>query len=308
MRTLISSLSLAFASMTSVYAATDTQPSIVEMQTNLGTITFQLELDKAPITSKNFLDYATSGFYKNTIFHRSIKDFVVQGGGFDVVSMASKPRNPTIPSEANNGLLLTAGSVSMALAAPNNVTDDHSATSEFFINMKDNTKVLSGASSFTVFAHVISGMDIVSKINAYPTVFGNVPYANDSLVSCGLNFCLRKIYIENVYTSNVVDTVNSINRVTINGLGSVTTVAKNFNCVNSSSTTSKTCPALKKPVGENISLVATAGKGYQFQGWSGDCSGTTTPFLLNTKKADSTNINSKSSNNNCTATFTKIGA
>lgn len=294
MRTLISTLLLASVTATSAYAATTTAlPSIVEMQTNLGTITFQLELDKAPITSKNFLDYVTSGFYKNTIFHRSIKDFIVQGGGYDAVSMASKPRNQTISSEANNGLSLTEGSVSMALSASNNVTDDHSATSEFFINMKDNTKVLTGASSFTVFAQVISGMDIVSKINSYPTVFGNVPYANDSLTSCGLNFCVKKIYIENVYTSNVVDTVNSLTRIMVNGSGKVTSTPSAISC-NSSN---KPC-TIKKPLGTAISLIATPSKGYEFKGWSGDCSGATTPLILDTKTG----------NHNCTATFAKIGA
>lgn len=130
--------------------------SIVEMQTNLGSITLQLNLDKAPITSKNFLNYVNSGFYKNTLFHRSVKDFIIQGGGYDASTVTSKPRNPTISSEANNGLSLITGSVSMALSAPNKVTDNHSATSEFFINVKDNTQNLTDALSFTVFAQVIS--------------------------------------------------------------------------------------------------------------------------------------------------------
>ena len=231
-----------------------------------------------------------SGFYKNTLFHRSIKDFIVQGGGYDAVSMNSKSRNPTIQSEANNGLTQIAGSVSMALAAPNNVTDNHSATSEFFINVQDNTKKLTDVSSFTVFAQVISGMDLVSKINSYPTVFGSVPYDNTGVTSCDLSFCLKKIYIENVYTSQVVDAINSWTRVTVNGSGRVTSLPVGLSCA-------AKC-TLKKSFGTAITLNVKPSAGYKFTGWSGDCSGVTTSLVLDTK----------TKNNNCTATFTKIGA
>lgn len=275
--------------------------SIVEMQTNLGSITLQLNLDKAPITSKNFLNYVNSGFYKNTLFHRSVKDFIIQGGGYDASTVTSKPRNPTISSEANNGLSLITGSVSMALSAPNKVTDNHSATSEFFINVKDNTQNLTDALSFTVFAQVISGMDIVSKINSYPTIsliLDSLPYVNNRAISCGLNICLQKIYIENIYTSKVVDSTNSITRVTVNGTGGkITSLPAGISCTSTSKAASKSC-VLTKAFGTPVSLISTPSKGYEMRGWSGDCQGFTTPLVLDTK----------TKNNNCTATFAKIGS
>lgn len=275
--------------------------SIVEMQTNLGSITLQLNLDKAPITSKNFLNYVNSGFYKNTLFHRSVKDFIIQGGGYDASTVTSKPRNPTISSEANNGLSLITGSVSMALSAPNKVTDNHSATSEFFINVKDNTQNLTDALSFTVFAQVISGMDIVSKINSYPTIsliLDSLPYVNNRAISCGLNICLQKIYIENIYTSKVVDSTNSITRVTVNGTGGkITSLPADISCTSTSKAASKSC-VLTKAFGTPVSLISTPSKGYEMRGWSGDCQGFTTPLVLETK----------TKNNNCTATFAKIGS
>lgn len=275
--------------------------SIVEMQTNLGSITLQLNLDKAPITSKNFLNYVNSGFYKNTLFHRSVKDFIIQGGGYDASTVTSKPRNPTISSEANNGLSLITGSVSMALSAPNKVTDNHSATSEFFINVKDNTQNLTDALSFTVFAQVISGMDIVSKINSYPTIsliLDSLPYVNNRAISCGLNICLQKIYIENIYTSKVVDSTNSITRVTVNGTGGkITSLPAGISCTSTSKAASKSC-VLTKAFGTPVSLISTPSKGYEMRGWSGDCQGFTTPLVLETK----------TKNNNCTATFAKIGS
>ena len=310
MRKLITALLLT-SSATTIYAAEPivttaaptaiSTPSIVEMQTNLGSITMQLNLDKAPITSKNFLNYVNSGFYKNTLFHRSVKDFIIQGGGYDASTNTSKPRKPTIPSEANNGLSLITGSVSMALSAPNKVTDNHSATSEFFINVKDNTQNLTDASSFTVFAQVISGMDIVSKINSYPTIsliLDSLPYVNNRAISCGLNICLQKIYIENIYTSKVVDSTSSITRVTVNGTGGkITSLPAGISCTSTSKAASKTC-VLTKALGTPVSLISTPSKGYEMRGWSGDCQGFTTPLVLDTK----------TKNNNCTATFAKIGS
>ncbi len=333
MRTLISSLLLA-SSVTS-YAATTpattsspvvtptattvAQPSIVEMETSVGTITVQLNWDKAPISSKNFLDYVSSGFYKNTFFHRvySVPDpkdstktliKIIQGGGFDAPTNTQKKTNATIVSEANNGLHNSIGSIAMA-----RTSDPNSATSQFFFNLTDDSSSFDASSTSTgyaVFGTVIGGMDVVNQIGNYGTIktaySEGVPFSQ--IFDCGFNFCMKKIIIDTVYTSNVIDTINSLTRVTINGLGSVTSLTKDLNCTNSSSTTSKTCLVLKKPAGADISLIATPAKLYQFQGWSGDCSGTTTPLVLNTKRTDNTNINSKTNNNNCTATFTKIGA
>jgi uncharacterized repeat protein (TIGR02543 family) len=116
---------------------------------------------------------------------------------------------------------------------------------------------------------------------------GGVPVIADGVYECGANFCLKKIFIENVYLSNVVDTVNSWTRVLVNGNGRVTSEPSGLSCV-------AKC-TLKKPFGTAVTLTAKPSTGYEFTGWSGDCSGAVTPLVLNTK----------TKNNNCTATFTK---
>lgn len=311
MRTLVSSLLLASASITSAYAATPltstiAQPSIVEMQTSVGTITIQLNWDKAPISSKNFLDYVNSNFFKNTFFHRIYSVFdetdktklltrVVQGGGFDAPTMKQKTTKPAIVNESNNGLHNSIGTIAMARA-----TDPNSATSQFFFNVTDNSSSFdfnnSANPGYAVFGSVISGLDIVNKIGNYGTIktaySEGVPYSE--LNDCGFNFCMKKVIIEAVYPSNVIDTINSITRVSVNGNGKVTTsIPKSFTC----SATSKTC-VLSKPFGTAVSLIAKPAKGYELKGWSGDCLGVTATLQLDTT----------TKNNNCTANFTKIGA
>ncbi|MCB1649959.1 MAG: peptidylprolyl isomerase [Gammaproteobacteria bacterium] len=136
---------------------------MIVFKTNYGDITIELDFDKAPVSSANFLEYAKSGFYDNTIFHRVIDNFMIQGGGFES-GMAQKPNGKPIINEADNGLPNVIGSLAMA-----RTSDPHSATSQFFINVADNTflnhksKTTQGW-GYAVFGRVTAGMDVVNKI------------------------------------------------------------------------------------------------------------------------------------------------
>ena len=144
------------------------QNPIVELETDKGTITLELFPDEAPKTVTNFLEYVDSGFYEDTIFHRVIPSFMIQGGGLDK-AMQQKPTRASIPNEADNGLKNATGAITMARTA---VPD--SATAQFFINVKDNdslnfrSKTQSGW-GYCVFGKVIEGMDIVQQIEQTPT-------------------------------------------------------------------------------------------------------------------------------------------
>ena len=107
-------------------------PVRVELQTNLGEITLELDRQKAPITVANFLSYVESGFFDGTVFHRVIKGFMIQGGGFSA-EMQKKQTSGPIKNEADNGLRNRRGTIAMA-----RTSDPHSATGQFFINMVDN--------------------------------------------------------------------------------------------------------------------------------------------------------------------------
>jgi cyclophilin family peptidyl-prolyl cis-trans isomerase len=147
-------------------APDDRQPVVV-LETTLGTIKVQLDADKAPVTAKNFLDYVSSGFYDGTVFHRVIENFMIQGGGFTSDLKEKATRDP-IKNEAGNGLKNLRGTIAMART---NVPD--SATSQFYINVKDNAS-LDRANArdrvgYAVFGRVIEGMDVVDKIRATKT-------------------------------------------------------------------------------------------------------------------------------------------
>ena len=139
--------------------------------TNKGNIKLKLYPEKAPITVKNFLSYIDSGFYNNTIFHRIIPGFVIQGGGFSK-EMDRKKTLPPIKNEADNGLKNSRGTLSMART---NIVN--SATSQFFINLKDNDSLDHGSRDFgyAVFAEVIEGMEIVDKIASVKTTNSPMP-------------------------------------------------------------------------------------------------------------------------------------
>jgi peptidyl-prolyl cis-trans isomerase A (cyclophilin A) len=140
------------------------QPRVL-LTTSLGEIEIELDADKAPISAKNFLAYVDSGFYAGTQFHRVIPGFMVQGGGFDA-DLRQKPTQASIKNEADNGLHNVRGTLAMARTQ---VRD--SATSQFFINHKDNAFLDHGSRDFgyAVFGKVIRGMDVVDEIAQVPT-------------------------------------------------------------------------------------------------------------------------------------------
>ncbi|MBA4189755.1 MAG: cyclophilin [Planctomycetaceae bacterium] len=139
---------------------------VVVMETNMGTIKIELFEDKAPITVKNFLQYVEDKHYDGLIFHRVIPTFMIQGGGFEPGMKEKKNREP-IKNESNNGVENKRGTIAMART---NVLD--SATSQFFINVKDNAG-LNGSpdknSGYAVFGRVTEGMDVVDKIKNVKT-------------------------------------------------------------------------------------------------------------------------------------------
>ena len=141
---------------------------MITLHTNHGPIEIELDHEKAPKTAANFEQYAREGFYDGTIFHRVIDGFMVQGGGFDKEMQQKEVREP-IENEANNGLKNDSGTLAMARTG-----DPHSATAQFFINVKDNdflnhTAETAQGWGYTVFAKVTSGMDVVEKIKAVAT-------------------------------------------------------------------------------------------------------------------------------------------
>ncbi len=142
-------------------------PQIV-IKTNLGTVTLELYRDKAPKTVENFLRYVEDGFYKNTVFHRVIPNFMIQGGGFDINLKQKSTRQP-VENEAANGLKNHVATIAMA-----RTSDPHSATAQFFINVADNTFLNYSAPNhqgygYTVFGKVTDGMETINKIAATPT-------------------------------------------------------------------------------------------------------------------------------------------
>jgi peptidyl-prolyl cis-trans isomerase B (cyclophilin B) len=135
---------------------------------NFGVITLELDADKAPLSAANFLSYVNKGHYNNTVFHRVIPGFMVQGGGFEP-GMNQKPSDAPIKNEANNGLKNEQYTVAMA-----RTSDPHSATAQFFINVSNNGFLNHTAPSaqgwgYAVFGKVVSGADIVKKIEGVAT-------------------------------------------------------------------------------------------------------------------------------------------
>ena len=150
----------------------------VRMQTSAGDIVLELDREKAPISVKNFLSYVESGAYEGTIFHRVIDNFMIQGGGFDE-SYNRRPTQPPIVNEGGNGLKNLTGTI--AMARTNAV---HSATSQFFINLKDNSFLdhknpTPRGFGYAVFGKVIDGMSTVDAIRAVKTGSGG-PFAKDA--------------------------------------------------------------------------------------------------------------------------------
>ncbi len=149
---------------------------MIKLTTNHGVISLELNVEKAPKTVANFLAYVAAGHYDNTVFHRVIKNFMIQGGGFEP-NMNQKPCQAPIENEAANGLKNKRGTVAMA-----RTNDPHSATAQFFINTVDNDfldfKSPSGQGwGYCVFGEVVEGLDVVDKIRAVKT--GNKGFHQD---------------------------------------------------------------------------------------------------------------------------------
>ena len=141
---------------------------MIKLHTSHGTITVELFADKAPLTVANFVEYVKAGHYDNTVFHRVIDGFMVQGGGFEP-GMKQKPTRATVKNEADNGLKNAIGTVAMA-----RTQDPDSASAQFFINVADNDFLdfrspTSQGWGYCVFGKVVDGMDVVDKIKGVKT-------------------------------------------------------------------------------------------------------------------------------------------
>jgi len=169
MRNLLAGFILTIACFTSQLALAGPK---VEFKTTMGNFVVELDADKAPKTTANFLSYVKSGFYNGTIFHRVIDGFMIQGGGF-TPDLVQKPTNAPVVSEAQNGLNNQAYTIAMA-----RTSDPDSATAQFFINVKDNQGLdypNAMGNGYTVFGKVISGTQTIDAIRQIPTMVANAP-------------------------------------------------------------------------------------------------------------------------------------
>lgn len=148
------------ASLNAVAAQGEGQRPLVVLETSKGTITLELDPQKAPITVENFLKYVDDGFYDNLIFHRVISGFMIQGGGMnEKMQEKEEGRRKPIKNESGNGLHNSRGSIAMARTA-----DPNSATCQFFINHADNPRLDTYGGGYAVFGKVVGGMDVVDAI------------------------------------------------------------------------------------------------------------------------------------------------
>jgi cyclophilin family peptidyl-prolyl cis-trans isomerase len=172
-------VSLAGAQEEKAPQSTDKQPApvaapakgkaVVLVETSMGNIKIELYPEKAPKSVENFLKYTKDGYYKDTIFHRVMAGFVIQGGGFLADMSQKSPSYPAIPLESQNGLKNSRGTVAMA-----RTNQPNSATCQFYINLKDNgaldyNPAVQSANGYAVFGKVVEGLDVVDKIAAVAT-------------------------------------------------------------------------------------------------------------------------------------------
>lgn len=168
--------------------------TLIEMNTSMGLIEIELYNDQAPISAKNFESYVKANFYTNTIFHRVIPNFMVQGGGFDSNMVEKENKRATIQNESSNGLSNKRGTLAMA-----RTNDPNSARSQFFINLVDNQFLDRSAmnAGYAVFGEVKKGMDVVDQIAKVPTgsynMHQNVP--NEAIKILSVN--IKAAPIEN---------------------------------------------------------------------------------------------------------------
>jgi peptidyl-prolyl cis-trans isomerase A (cyclophilin A) len=166
------------AATTAIAAGNGAKNPVVLMETSMGTIKIELFQKEAPVSVKNFLEYANSGYYSGTIFHRVIPGFMAQGGGLTAELQPKPGARPPIKNEADNGLKNDRGTIAMA-----RTSDPNSATSQFFINVVNNNSLNRPSfdgHGYAVFGKVIDGMDVVDKIVSTPqerknSVFQNMP-------------------------------------------------------------------------------------------------------------------------------------
>jgi cyclophilin family peptidyl-prolyl cis-trans isomerase len=151
-------------------------PTEVRVTTNMGDFVIELRPDRAPLTVTNFLRYVREGFYTNTLFHRVVANFVVQGGGHDATTFKLKDAHENVFNESGNGLQNKRGTVGMARGEP-----PHSGNSQFYINLVDNPDLdpVPTRWGYTVFGKVVQGMDVIEKIGETPTG-ANGPFKADA--------------------------------------------------------------------------------------------------------------------------------
>ena len=184
---LIATLMLSFTLQAQESAVESPVLDHVRMETTLGTIIIRLNAEKAPVSVENFTRYVNEGFYEGTVFHRVIDGFMIQGGGFDE-KMSKKTTHEPIKNEASNGLSNLRGTIAMARTV---VRD--SATSQFYINVKDNPaldyqgEMNSRTWGYAVFGAVVSGMDVVDAIRVVPTGPSGAMHSNVPLTPVVIN-------------------------------------------------------------------------------------------------------------------------
>lgn len=164
LNTLVLSALTVLFSLTSLTAFAADGPR-VRMETNKGNVIIELDTQRAPLSSANFLEYVRSGHYQGTIFHRVIANFVAQAGGYDD-KQKEKPTRPSVPNESGNGLSNKRGTIAMArTGAP------HSATSQFYVNLADNVALDPQVSrwGYAVFGRIVEGMDVIDGIASVET-------------------------------------------------------------------------------------------------------------------------------------------
>ncbi len=177
MRYLLISFTSLFLLFSNAHAAKDITTKRVQLETTEGNIVLELDITRAPLSVLNFMNYVRDGFYDGTIFHRVIKDFMIQGGGF-TPELERKQTKAPILNEADNGLKNVRGSIAMA-----RTQDPHSATAQFFINTVDNPFLNHSSKTprgwgYAVFGRVVKGMNVVDKIRNQRTG-PNGPFRSD---------------------------------------------------------------------------------------------------------------------------------
>jgi cyclophilin family peptidyl-prolyl cis-trans isomerase len=152
------------------------QTTQVRVTTNLGPFVIEVFDERAPLTSANFLRYVREGFYSNTLFHRVVANFVIQGGGHDATTLQLKPTHDNVFNEAGNGLQNKRGMVGLARGGP-----PHSGNAQFYVNLVDNPDLdpVPTRWGYAVFGRIVQGMDVIERIGETPT--GTVgPFKSDS--------------------------------------------------------------------------------------------------------------------------------